>query len=157
MNKFPWARTEKLLIQELADETLVFDQDRNRAHCLNRSAALIWKKCDGKTSVGEISRSISRELGTQFDERAVWFAISQFNKDHLLVEKLQLPPQLVSSGMNRRQMIRTLGVAAAVAVPLVTSIVAPTAVQAASCLPSGQSCSSGAQCCSGLCNTGTCA
>lgn len=156
MNNFPRARTEKLLIQELPEETLVFDLERNRAHCLNRSAALIWKRCDGKTSIGAISKSVSRDLSSEIDQRAVWFAISQFNKDHLLDERLPLPPAF-STGINRRQMMRTLGVAAAVAVPLVTSIVAPTAVQAASCLPSGAACTASAECCSGVCNSNTCA
>lgn len=156
MTNFPRARSEKLLIQQLPDETLVFDLERNRAHCLNRSAASIWKRCDGKTSVREISRAVSTELDIKVDERTVWFAISQFNRDHLLEQKVSLPPAMMA-GMNRRQMIRALGVAAAVAVPLVTSVVAPSAVQAASCLPSGAACSTGAQCCSGLCNSNVCA
>lgn len=157
MKNFPRARTEKLLIKELEDETLVFDLERNRAHCLNRSAALIWKHCDGKTSIRDISKAVSGELHSRVDERAIWFAVSQFNKDHLLDEQLPLPPHIVASGMNRRQMMRTLGIAAAVAVPLVTSIVAPTAVQAVSCLPSGQACTAAAECCSGLCNSNVCA
>ena len=156
MTKFPRARTDQLLVQELTDETLVYDLERNRAHCLNRSAALIWKRCDGRTSVRDISRSVSRELDSRIDENAVWFAISQFNKDHLLAQELPLPAAVASSGMNRRRMMRTLGIAAAVAVPLVTSIVAPTAVQAVSCLPDGDSCTSSSQCCSGLCSSGTC-
>jgi hypothetical protein len=156
MTNFPRARTEKLLIQELSDETLVFDLERNRAHCLNRSAASIWKHCDGKTSVREISRAVSKAIDAKVDERAVWFAISQFNRDNLLDHRLPVPATMLG-GMNRRQMIRALGVAAAVAVPLVTSVVAPSAVQAASCLPSGASCTSGSQCCSGLCNNSICA
>jgi hypothetical protein len=155
MTKLPRARTDQLLVQELTDETLVYDLERNRAHCLNRSAALIWKRCDGKTSIRDISRSVSRELESRIDERTVWYAISQFNKDQLLMEELPLPGTAAKS-MNRRQMVRTLGVAAAVAVPLVTSIVAPTAVQAVSCLPTGDACTGGAQCCSGSCNNGTC-
>jgi len=147
---------DQLVVQELTDETLVYDLERNRAHCLNRSAAVIWKHCDGKTSIRDISLTVSRELGGKIDEGGVWFAISQFNKDHLLVQEFPLPAAVASSGMNRRRMIRTLGIAAAVAVPLVTSIVAPTAVQAVSCLPDGDSCTSSSQCCSGLCESGPC-
>lgn len=157
MKNFPRARTEKLLIKELDDETLVFDLERNRAHCLNRSAALIWKHCDGKTSIRDISKAVSAEMDSRVGERAIWFAVSQFNKDHLLDEQLPLPSHIAASGMNRRQMMRTLGIAAAVAVPLVTSIVAPTAVQAVSCLPTGAACTGSAECCSGLCNSNVCA
>ena len=49
-----------------------------------------------------------------------------------------------------------LGLGAIVAVPLVTSIVAPTAAQAATCFPSGHACASGPQCCSNLCNANVC-
>jgi hypothetical protein len=46
--------------------------------------------------------------------------------------------------------------AAVVAVPLITSIVAPTAAEAASCFGSGHSCASSSQCCSGICNSNAC-
>ncbi len=154
MKQFPKARRDKLVIQELPDELLVYDQQRDMAHCLNRSAALIWKRCDGNTSIAEISHSVAKELKTPVDERAVWFAIAQFSKDHLLENQPQVPVGMLQ-GMNRRQMVRTLGIAAVVAVPLVTSIVAPTPAQAATCLPSGAACTSSAQCCSGLCSGGT--
>lgn len=65
MKQFPLARRDQLVIQELPDELLVYYQQRDRAHCLNRSAALIWKSCDGKTSVEEISRKVAKELETR--------------------------------------------------------------------------------------------
>ena len=154
MQQFPLARKNQLVIQELPDELLVYDQDRDKAHCLNRSAALIWKRCDGRTSVEELRRIVSTELGVELEERAVWFAISQFSKDHLLESKSSVPAGMLQ-GMNRRQMVRTLGLAAVVAVPIVTSIVAPTPAQAATCIPTGGACTASSQCCSGLCQGGT--
>lgn len=156
MKQFPMARRDKLVIQELPDELLVYDQQRDMAHCLNRSAALIWKRCDGNTSVEEISRDVAKELQTKVDERAVWFAISQFAKDHLLESEMKVPAGMLQ-GMSRRQMVRTLGLAAVVAVPLVTSIVAPTPAQAATCRVSGTACTASSQCCSGLCSANVCA
>ncbi len=156
MKRFPMARRDKLVIQELPDELLVYDKQRDMAHCLNRSAALIWKRCDGKTSIEEITRDVAKELQSPIDERAVWFAISQFAKDHLLEHQTKVPAGMLM-GMNRRQMVRTLGIAAVVAVPLVTSIVAPTPAQAATCLPSGAACTASSQCCSGLCSASVCA
>ena len=47
----PAARTSGLVVRELAEETLVYDEERHRAHCLNRTAALVWRHCDGKTPV----------------------------------------------------------------------------------------------------------
>ena len=152
----PRARTEGLVVQELPDEVLVYDRDRDKAHCLNQTAALVWKYCDGETNVASIAQRLGRDLKTTpVDEKIVWYALDQLSKDHLLEESV-VPPTLLA-GMSRREMVRVLGVAAVVAVPLVTSIIAPTPAQASTCLPTGASCSSSAQCCSGLCNTGTCA
>ncbi|HEX9425153.1 MAG TPA: hypothetical protein VF899_18065 [Pyrinomonadaceae bacterium] len=102
---------------------------------------------------------MSHDLETPVDEKLVWYAVDKFSKDNLLEKEIELPAFIIP-GMNRRQMVRTLGLAAVVAVPLVTSIVAPTPVQAATCLPPGAPCTTAAQCCSGLCPgapNGTCA
>jgi len=149
----PCARREGLVVRELPDEVLIYDRDRDKAHCLNQTAALVWKYCDGKTTVPAITRQLERDLETKpIDDKVVWFALSQLSKDHLLEDSV-VPPAMLS-GMTRRDMVRALGVAAAIAVPLVTTIVAPTPAQASTCLPTGSACSSGAQCCSGTCSSG---
>ena len=150
MEKMPQARRGGLIIQEVDSEILIYDQNTNKAHCLNQTAAKVWKYCDGETTLADACSALSRDLETPVDEKLVWYAVDQFAKDNLLEKDIE-PPAFIITGMNRRQMVRTLGLAAVVAVPLVTSIVAPTPVQAATCLPSGQPCATSAQCCSGLC------
>jgi hypothetical protein len=156
MEKMPQARKSGLIIQEVDSEILIYDQDTNKAHCLNQTAAKVWKYCDGETTLADACTALSRDLETTVDEKLVWYAVDQFSKDNLLEQEIE-PPAFIIAGMNRRQMVRTLGLAAVVAVPLVTSIVAPTPVQAATCLPSGSACTTSAQCCSGLCSGGVCA
>ena len=81
--------------------------------------------------------------------------LDQLGRNHLLARQPVPPPALM--GMNRRAMIRSLGIAAAFAVPVVTSIVAPTPVQAATCTPQGGACVDSSTCCAGLtCQTNTC-
>ena len=150
MEKMPQARRSGLIIQEVDSEILIYDQNTNKAHCLNQTAAKVWKYCDGETTLADACSALSRDLETPVDEKLVWYAVDQFSKDNLLEKEIE-PPAFISAGMNRRQMVRTLGLAAVVAVPLVTSIVAPTPVQAATCLPPGQPCTSSVECCSGLC------
>jgi Coenzyme PQQ synthesis protein D (PqqD) len=153
MKMFPKARQEKLVVREFADELLVYDKERHEAHCLNRTAALVWKHCDGRTSVAEISRRLANEMagGAPVDERLVWYALNQFKRDHLLEEKLEVPAgMLMNGGLNRRQVMRVLGISI-VALPLVTSLIAPTPAQAATCLAPGAACTSGTQCCNGVC------
>src|SRR5258708_28250884 len=52
---------------------------------------------------------------------------------------------------SRRDAIHALGIAEASALPLLTSLVAPTPARAASCLSDGKPCVNGAQCWSGKC------
>lgn len=156
VGSFPRARQEGLVVEELPGEVLVYDSDSDKAHCLNQTAALVWKYCDGKTTVSKMARHLERDLNTsKVDEKIVQYALEQLSKDHLLEESF-VPPALLG-GMTRRQMVRALGIGAVVAVPLVTSIVAPTAHAATSCLPPGQPCATSAACCSGLCSGGVCA
>lgn len=155
----PKMRADALVVDELADEVLVYDLERHEAHCLNPTAALVWKYCDGKTTVPEIARRLQRDLDQPCNEELVWLALRQLDQTNLLEEPLKMPPPL--AGLSRRDMMRALGIAAVVAVPVVTSIVAPTAAEAATCLPKGATCSSTIACCSPLgCNgspgTGKC-
>lgn len=152
----PRARKEGILVQELADELLVYDLVRHKAHCLNETAALVWKRCDGKTSVKQMTRIL--ETATEFpvDEAVIWMAFDQLAKAHLLQGQTRKWPG--ASGISRREVIRRIGTAAAVALPLVSSIAAPGAIQAATCRASGAACTTNPQCCSLLCQGGgTCA
>jgi hypothetical protein len=138
----PKAKTERLIVREIDDETLVYDVGRHSATCLNEFAAKVWRQCDGETSVAGIAAALGE------DERAVWLALHRLNKSQLLVEEIALPPDM-STGKTRRQIAGQLGLGAAVAA--VASIVVPAAAQTASCLGFDAPCSSNGQCCSGLC------
>ena len=149
----PTMREQGLVIDDLPDEVLVYDLENHKAHCLNRSAALVWRACDGKSSSAAIARRLTAELDSPFSEDLVVLALNQLEKLDLLQHEAAMPAQFAV--LSRRRMIRNLGLAAAVAVPVVTSIVAPTAVQAATCVPTGQPCHPTRLCCSPLgCNTG---
>jgi Coenzyme PQQ synthesis protein D (PqqD) len=148
----PKMRVHDLVIDDLPDEVLVYDLESHKAHCLNRSAALVWRACDGESSSSEIAQKLTAELDTPFSEDLVLIALNQLEKLGLLEQEPTMPAHFAV--LSRRQMIRNLGLAAAVAVPVVTSIVAPTAVQAATCVPSGNPCHPTRLCCSPLgCNT----
>lgn len=124
---FPQRLQQRLLIEELADETLIFDRVRHRAHCLNQLAACIWRQCDGKSTVAQIAARVSRELKTPVDEPLVWLGLQRLGRRGLLLKPLPSAADLKS----RRDMLRKLA-AAAVLVPTVMTVVAPTAAQAAS-------------------------
>ncbi len=156
MEKMPRARKSGLIVKEVDGEILIYDRERNKAHCLNPTAAKIWKHCDGETTLSDACEALARDLNTPVETSLVEYAVEQFSADHLLEADSAMPAFMIP-GLNRRQMVRTLGLGALIAVPLVTSILAPTPAQAATCTPSGGACTTSATCCSGLCNTTTCA
>ena len=55
----PRARKAGLIVKNLNDEVLVYDLERNKAHSLNSSAAFIWKKCNGRRTVGDVAQALS--------------------------------------------------------------------------------------------------
>ena len=146
----PHARTTDLVTREMPDEILVYDLKRHKAHCLNQTAALVWKHCDGQRTIADIAGLIGNDLGTTVDERTVWLAVERLGKAHLLEERVN--PPAGSPRLSRREAVRRLGLGAALAMPVVISIVAPTAVSAATCRVNGLGCSSNSQCCSGCCD-----
>jgi hypothetical protein len=138
----PFARTEELVVKELPEEVLVYDSISYKAYCLNRSSALVWKQCDGKTTVAEATRLLEKELQTPICEDVVWLALRQLDESRLLADKLPKPG---IEGMARREVMRKLAMAAAL--PLVLSIAVLPASAAGSCAPLGQPCSPSLPCC----------
>jgi Coenzyme PQQ synthesis protein D (PqqD) len=153
-NQLPRARQEHLVIQDLPDELLIYDLERHRAYCLNRIAALVWQSCDGRRTVGEMTQALEKKIAHPVNEHLIWFALDQLNRCRLLEEQIELP--ILRERMTRRELARRLGFATAALVPFITSIVAPTAAQTATCRAVGVICTTNAHCCSNLCVNGTC-
>ena len=71
----PRARKNGLVIKELPHETLVYDLERDEAHCLNQTAAQVWKRCDGKTTVAKMAGLLQEKLEISVNADVVWLAI----------------------------------------------------------------------------------
>jgi len=160
MNKpqFPLARKNGLVIQEVPDEVLVYDMESDRAHCLNKTAAAVWRSCDGNNSVSDISKLIEAELGNHVSDDLVWLAIDQLSENSLLDTSIESK----FAGQSRREVLKKIGFASIVAVPVIASMVAPTSVLAATscrCLAGNPGdCTSQRNCASRSCNSaGLCA
>ena len=144
----PRARTSRLVTRDLGDELLVYDLERHKAYCLNRVAMEVFRHCDGETTIPDMARRIGNALGMPVDEQAVRLGLVRLEKAHLLDSPVA---QILHT--SRREMLRTLGRAAAVVVPLVTAITVPTSAQAQAtgCLANGMPCIANSQCCSHNC------
>jgi len=137
----PRARRAELVVRDVADETLVYDLKRHRAHCLNRAAALVWRACDGRTPVTTIGRMLERQTGAEGGVEAAWLALAQLRKAGLLDETSL--PERPAPGISRRRALGRMA-ATALLVPAVISVTAPTAGAAGS--GGGQACRKNSDC-----------
>ena len=156
-NSRPTAREHELVVQQVQNETLVYDLRSHRAHCLNATAASIWRRCDGLNSVSDISRLIAEEEALDVDVNVVWLGISELAEHDLLSPEESMP-----SMMNRCEVVKKMGATSLLAVtPSVVTIDVPNAIPSAvSCVcTSSPQCIAQAQCPSTtFCNTsGLCA
>jgi hypothetical protein len=126
--KLPVARDEGLLVEHVADETVVYDSKTKAAHCLSPVASIVFARCDGRTTVEELAAVATERLGEPVDPPLVVDALAQLEERELLAVSPRLTPS--GDGLSRRQMIHRSAAAAAgvAAVPLITSITAPAAV-----------------------------
>jgi hypothetical protein len=150
----PQTRRSGLLIRELPDELLVYDQEQHRAHCLNRTAALVFRHADGTRTAADLARLPGA------DDEVVRLALDQLTGAGLLEVQASDADAELSAGMSRREVARRVGIAAAILLPAVASIVAPTPAEAAAtCVASCAGKTPGTPCTSFFANpcTETCA
>ena len=119
-----------LLVRELSDEVVLYDKGTSKAHCLNQTAAAVWKLCNGERSVAEIARGLQQILPVPGDEGLVWIALCQLSKSGLLQN--EIPPLIKRDVLSRRELVRRMGIAATMALPIATSILVPTPAAAVS-------------------------
>lgn len=133
----PVARSGGLVVEELDGETLIYDVKSHDAHCLNESALLIWEACDGTVTVEGLVELLDAR-GFPEAESLVWMTLKRLSRLGLFEDEIAMPRQ--GARYSRKEAMRMMGRAAglALAAPLVTSIVAPLAAQAASCVSNTQ-------------------
>ena len=149
------AQKDGLMINALGDEVVVYDPDGRRASCLNSFAAEVLALCDGQRSASDITRELPFE---DVDERLVWLALADLQKAELLQDRVSVPPNAYAR-TNRRELLRRIGMGAAVAVPVVAGVaLPPNSAQAShgACAHLGEICNDGdsisINCCEGSCS-----
>ena len=85
-----------LIIVELSDELLIYDRSNYKAHCLNITASLIWKNCNGRSTVADMAHRLS------MDQEVIVYCINQLGKRRLLRSKPDYPK------ISRRDLIRVV-------------------------------------------------
>lgn len=169
MTNKPNSRKANIVVQDLENEVFIYDLTINKVYCLNQTAGLVYQLCDGRRTAAEICDLMSKELKKEVSEDLVWLAIDRLKKDDLLENAKELSNHF--EGLTRREVVKRVGLASMIALPVISGFVSPTATNAASgCVNPGGfppgtvvnatgtrlTCAQnlGAQCCSGLLSGG---
>ena len=135
----PIARTEKLLIQRVGNELIVYDEANKSSHSLNSMAARVYELCDGQHTIKDIAQLLEKELHISRHEEVdirglVWLTLEELERYQLIKEYVKQPTGVAS--ISRRTVIKTGALVGGFALgsmfPVVRSIVAPTPAMAVS-------------------------
>lgn len=156
----PRARAD-VIARPIGDEVVVYDPVTHAAHCLNRTAALVFRAADGRTNVRGLAARLGEELGAEAPDDVVWATLERLAEASLLEGPLESRP---TEALRRRAVMRAVGLGVA-ALPIVASLVVPTPAEAANtCIPAaactpatfGQPCQFvAADCFTKICTGGT--
>jgi hypothetical protein len=129
-DKTPRARREGIITEELDGELLIYDEQADSAHRLNGTAAALWTKLDGSRTVPELVAVLTEQVGDVADEDLVMVTLDELGQAGLLEDHAER--EAAERRLSRRRFIRRVGVVgtAALALPIVRSIVAPTPASA---------------------------
>lgn len=126
MSNLPKARLENIVVQETETELLIYDLISNKALCLNETSRIVWQACDGKMTFDDFRK----KTNLKFSDELIWLALDQLKLDDLLDKSVEIESKF--NGLTRREALRKVGFATMIALPMVSSIIAPTPVSAQS-------------------------
>ena len=129
----PRAKRDGVLSEQIDDELIVYDQQSNRGHCLNRTAGLVWRHADGDRTIADLAAILRADLDPVADEDLVWHALDRLSAAHLLEEPPRRPVDEMRA--SRRRFIAKVGLVgvATLLLPVVTSVASPSSAQALVC------------------------
>jgi hypothetical protein len=117
------------LIHQVGDDLVIYDGEQTRCHVLNPAAAAVWECCGTSANIDELTAAVSSAANLPADPEFAYLALEELKNADLLSGEPLIPAK--TGGLSRRQVLMGLGVAA-VMLPAVKSVVAPTTVMAAS-------------------------
>ncbi len=129
-----------LLIQEIDSEIIAYSHSDARVVYLNPIAGLVFRHCQGQSTKEDVCHLIAANFEASDPQELLEQSLD------LLSEHKLIKDGSTSLG-SRRDFLKRLGTAAALA-PVITSITVPAPASAASCKPLGTTpCAAAAECC----------
>jgi hypothetical protein len=86
------SKCAEVLELDVGDGLILYNHDSSLVHHLNPSAALVWRRCDGESSVTELAANIAGEHGLNTPDvlRQVSAVIAEFDALDLVEDSLDL-------------------------------------------------------------------
>src|SRR5687767_9259859 len=94
----PAARSDGLVVEHLAGETLIYDLERDQAHHLNPTAAAVFEFCDGRAMVDQLAARVAERVGQPVSDETICEAVEQLGECGLLAAVPRL-----DGGVSRRE------------------------------------------------------
>lgn len=120
--RHPLARSERLVIQNVGDEIVAYDEETKTAHALKPVAAAVFMYADGKNTPAEIAELASYRLDQPVSVADVNAAVAELDSCGLL----QTPQGFHEHAISRRTALKAFAVTGA-GTMLVSSVAAPAA------------------------------
>ena len=122
MKLLPKARTVEIVERDLDKELLIYDLTTHKAYTLNETSKIVFKACDGRKTFDELKEK------HRFTDELIHLALGELQQNALLNEDYVSP----FAGINRREIIKKVGLATMIALPVILALTAPQASHAAS-------------------------
>jgi len=122
MSERPQARSDRLVIEAVGEELLVYDQSTQTAHSLSVAVRKVWERCDGQHTPSQLAG------GLKLTPTIVEQALAELRECGLLAEDAQ-------DGVSRRTVLRRTAKASGavlIAAPLISTVLIPPATASAS-------------------------
>ena len=90
-------KLQAVTVQHIGAETLVYDEARHQAFCLNPTSATVWNLADGTRTPAQIAAAATLALAAPVSEPLVLFTLAELRRDGLLAPKslAAVPPPVL--------------------------------------------------------------
>ncbi len=82
-NTKPIAKMKDIVVRDSENEILIYDPESNKAFNLNETTSQIWKMCDGKKTISEISSDLSKKWNTPVSDKVLDEAKKRFPNEKI--------------------------------------------------------------------------
>ena len=127
----PRVRQSDVFSEEIQEERVIYDNSNQRVHHLNPTMSWVWSHCDGSRTIDELTVAMQNATGSDDARGLIASGLAQLAEANLLepgsVDLTALEGE--RSTVSRRAAV-VAGIS--IAVPIMTSILAPTPAAAKS-------------------------